>query len=46
MNIRRWIIVLESFFMTSYYTMQKILSFMPTKNHYEYAKSTFKDSRL
>ena len=41
-----WVIVVDSFFITSDYTMQKILSFMPGKQHFTCEKSAFNVSRL
>ena len=41
-----WVIVVDPFFITSDYTMQKILSFMPGKQHFTCEKSAFNVSRL
>jgi len=41
-----WVIVVDPFFITSDYTMQKILSFMPDKQHFTCEKSAFNVSRL
>ena len=41
-----WIIVVDPFFITSDYTMQKTLSFIPGKQHFTCEKSAFNISRL
>ena len=41
-----WVIILDPFFITSGYTMQKTFSFMPGKQHFTCEKSAFNVSRL
>jgi len=41
-----WVIVVDPFFITSDYTMQKTFSFMPGKQHFTCEKSAFNVSRL
>jgi len=41
-----WVIIVDPFFITNDYTMQKTLSFMPGKQHFTCEKSAFNVSRF